>query len=1758
MMRRSENKISSVPQLTKLGWGLKWLRLTISLTLIASVASIATIRTSSRASAAISSPSAPRAVRSLSSTLATPNVSGSGASGGGAGNTSSIVGRAGIGRVQLLNASSRKGGASSLLLRLGKGKTVTPIKITSPRSAVAPTPEAPHGPTTIALQVLGGTKKVNVPSGATVPFGEPLTFMATIDVASGITPVNGGTVDFIENAGPVYGAGSTVATCQAVTVTAGTAACSLSALAPSATPYTFGATYTPSPGPLLPSSVPLAHEAHVTVSPATTTMTLNASPDPSRSGYQILSATVFDATRGSNLPPTGTIDFEVGGMPLSCALGSADLILASASSSTANCDVLTPTSVTTYSANYVPTGGGFIAPTPAQVTVPGVAQTSATSPSPAPILQPRSTPECSTTFNTLWGASGTITFSPYSSIGKNLASLSINIAAAQSGACVSTTPIDFTSGSLSLFDSKVSGTSLTGYIQDATAPAEPQLCLTGGDLGLYSSTASLSTSGDLCFTIKSATITGGVTSGVVDGISSASFTMSGSVNVGSYVSLNLTSLEFGTGATTLPATCSLKNSTDVWLYVSGSLGLAHLPISNYSGTAASASGCFDFNAKSFNLQAQINGLSYTVGSISLGAPTVTVSASESDGTWTYSAAISASLTAQITAGSSLTVTVAITAVNGGFVLGAATNLSNFLGADAASAWVGYASANVTSFDTGVTGVGTIALNSGLNFAFQITLSSGLQNALSLMKIPAITTAVATGSFSGSTVTASISIGTQGVTMISSGGTSLVLNSLDIELTLSPSTDSLTLSMNAQLNTPSDGQTGDSTGSVALTGSLSAGGTLEDPSASISLSINEPGCATGSGWNNAFGVSGLIVQCATLTGGVSATGPNIGFSGTIQQLPTPVQNAIGLQSGATISFAFNLDPFILSFSITNPSGGVALEPLKTAWPAEASLIQVYTASIYLAPAGGTIGLVNYPAGYSLAFKMKFGDPLNVTVDVEASISISPPSFSFKGSISQIDLGGVLLMGPFNIDISASSSGFTFQFSAALSLSGTWSDSLTKLTGSLSGSIYANVSLSTTGQFQIALSVSASASLLLQEWVGSNCPWYEGGLPVCNPWYWSTWINTGFSVAGGFSLSNQGFTASVTYGGVTYSVTLPFSSQPTPVGAPTPPTPTVALTSSANSSAWAQSVTFTATVSATNFDGNGTVAFEANGADIGGCVSQTLSSSNGSYVATCTTSQSGVTTNLPVGSYPILAVYSGDSTFQSATSSSLNETVSPATPTVTLGLSMTAITYGDPETLTATVTPTDVVGTVEFTDNGTPITGCSALTLIQPTGLGFTTNTASTTCDLPTLPAGKNDIGATYSGDTTNNPPGSVYGATSATSSVTVQPAPLTVTANDQTTTYGGTYPALTASYSGLVNGDTASTENASTTCTSQAPNTGTTPDAGNYVISCTDTDANYSVTYKTGTLTIQPAPLTVTANDQTTTYGGTYPALTASYSGLVNGDTASTENASTTCTPKAPDTGTTPDVGNYAISCTDTDANYSVTYKTGTLTIKPSPTATSLTSSLDPASIGQAVTYTATVKAVTPGGGTPTGMVEFLDNGIAIGACNASVGVTLDVLSPDHASCSVTYPAKGNHVISVKYLGTLDYLASGAGPLGEAIDNCHGSTENCDLAGANLENADLQGENLQGSNLKNSNVSGANVSGVNLEDANLERSNAQGADFQGATLQGANLLDANLSYANLTGANLTGANLTGATWSNTTCPDGTSSTNDGGTCVNNLK
>ena len=94
-------------------------------------------------------------------------------------------------------------------------------------------------------------------------------------------------------------------------------------------------------------------------------------------------------------------------------------------------------------------------------------------------------------------------------------------------------------------------------------------------------------------------------------------------------------------------------------------------------------------------------------------------------------------------------------------------------------------------------------------------------------------------------------------------------------------------------------------------------------------------------------------------------------------------------------------------------------------------------------------------------------------------------------------------------------------------------------------------------------------------------------------------------------------------------------------------------------------------------------------------------------------------------------------------------------------------------------------------------------------------------------------------------------------ITVLTKALTITADNRNKVYGASLPALTATYSGFVNGDTPASLDSpavlSTTATAGS-NTGGYPIAVNGA-----DDANYSITFVPGTLTVAPAPLTITAD-----------------------------------------------------------------------------------------------------------------------------------------------------------------------------------------------------------------------------------------------------------------------------------------------------------
>lgn len=175
--------------------------------------------------------------------------------------------------------------------------------------------------------------------------------------------------------------------------------------------------------------------------------------------------------------------------------------------------------------------------------------------------------------------------------------------------------------------------------------------------------------------------------------------------------------------------------------------------------------------------------------------------------------------------------------------------------------------------------------------------------------------------------------------------------------------------------------------------------------------------------------------------------------------------------------------------------------------------------------------------------------------------------------------------------------------------------------------------------------------------------------------------------------------------------------------------------------------------------------------------------------------------------------------------------------TTSVSITPVSpvYGQPATITATIANGNAAtGTVSFTVNGNSI-GSVPLSNSQAT------------IALPILPAGNAQISANYSGDANNS-------SSTAAAGVNIQPAVLTVTANNATMAQGTSVPSLTYTIAGFVNGDTVSVATgapAETTAATSSSQQGATYPI--LIMQGSLAAPNYIFTFVNGTLTIGPPP-----------------------------------------------------------------------------------------------------------------------------------------------------------------------------------------------------------------------------------------------------------------------------------------------------------------
>ncbi len=228
--------------------------------------------------------------------------------------------------------------------------------------------------------------------------------------------------------------------------------------------------------------------------------------------------------------------------------------------------------------------------------------------------------------------------------------------------------------------------------------------------------------------------------------------------------------------------------------------------------------------------------------------------------------------------------------------------------------------------------------------------------------------------------------------------------------------------------------------------------------------------------------------------------------------------------------------------------------------------------------------------------------------------------------------------------------------------------------------------------------------------------------------------------------------------------------------------------------------------------------------------------------------------------------GNYTALSTTGSSVS--ITPASLTVS-GITASSKTYDGATTATLNSSAAAFAGMI--TDDQLTVASASGAFVDKNAGSGKTVNISGIT------------LGGADAGNY-------ALSSTAANTTADINKAPLTVTAESKSRVYGAANPALTTTISGFVAGENLS--NAGVTGSASASTTATSATAaGTASINAglgTLAASNYEfATFAAGTLTINKANLTVTADDKSRLYGAANPTLTTTISGFVNGETLAT-------------------------------------------------------------------------------------------------------------------------------------------------------------------------------------------------------------------------------------------------------------------------------
>jgi hypothetical protein len=401
-------------------------------------------------------------------------------------------------------------------------------------------------------------------------------------------------------------------------------------------------------------------------------------------------------------------------------------------------------------------------------------------------------------------------------------------------------------------------------------------------------------------------------------------------------------------------------------------------------------------------------------------------------------------------------------------------------------------------------------------------------------------------------------------------------------------------------------------------------------------------------------------------------------------------------------------------------------------------------------------------------------------------------------------------------------------------------------------------------------------------------------------------------------------------------------------------------------------------------------------------------------------------LPLGTHSLTVSYPGSGNFHASSSTPLSLTVSKAGTQTTLTSSLNPSLVGQSVTFTATIAPasgTGPTGTVSFLD------GAKLLASVPVSGGAAVLNTSS-------LKQATHSITATYSGD------GNFTVSTSDVLSQLVEAATTTSLISSLNPSVFGQQVILTATVTAA-----GATPKGSVTFTANSKSLGNVKLAGgtatlgttglkvgsSEIIATFNGSAGFLVSSGALVQTVSGATTSTAITGSSlnpSTYGDvvTFTAVVSSSGGTPTGNvrfkagstllgTATLSNGLATLTTSP---GLLPGGADSIVATYNGTAQFTASTSPGFLqTVNQAASTTTLTSSANPASLGQAITFTATVGGASA---IPAGKVRFRDGTTSLGVVSLNNGVAVYTTSA---------LSRKTHNVSATYEGNLNYLTSAA-------------------------------------------------------------------------------------------------------------------------------